>query len=405
MRAHTRSTVDPDAPRRSTGSVIAVPPHGWQVHTFTPPRLDLAKSIPQTGQRMGWACTTIRRELTLGSDARADDRCGAGRRWNRVERRCMRDSGRTPVVCSPDEHASRGHCCALGETWSNAQRSCVCVEAAACLGSIHAAPAAPTSPFCTRGMGFVPGGTFVMGSDRLGYVPEHRVTVSPYCMHLTEVSLGDYQRCVSVGACAAIDPNSLALFEETAAGPDRYPAYYVGWDQASTYCERVGARLPTEAEWEFAAHGTDGRLYPWGSEGPDGTRANLSGLEDAEWRQAASPEAAPEPPLPGHRDDYVRLAPVGSFPAGASPFGMLDMVGNVAEWTADRYGPYVALAQIDPTGPTRGRGRVRRGGDFWTTELAWANAVARQDYPPSARVVGPNRGFRCARSPLPGASP
>lgn len=158
-----------------------------------------------------------------------------------------------------------------------------------------------------------------------------------------------YRRCVDVGDYSR--PSTSGNCNWDAAGRERHPINCVDWEQARTYCAWAGKRLPTEAEWEKAARGTDGRKYPWGNAEPGTTRANLFG--DA--------------------DGYKGIAPVGSFPVGA-------MAGNVAEWTADRY-------------PGReGEARVVRGGS-WRSLPRFARASSRGRIEPAER--GSDIGFRC----------
>jgi formylglycine-generating enzyme required for sulfatase activity len=181
----------------------------------------------------------------------------------------------------------------------------------------------------------VPGGTFIMGADEGGEPdehPAHKVTIKGFLLDKTEVTNGEYLKCVHAHVCRMWRTDAAKKF---GAGPDRnfrhpdQPVSAVSWDDANTYCKWRGKRLPTEAEWEHAARGNDGRKYPWGDEKPDGTRACFSG----------SPA-----PCNGH------TAPVGSYPKGAGPYGHLDLAGNVWEWTASFYDPFAY------TRPTADRG-------------------------------------------------
>ncbi len=159
-----------------------------------------------------------------------------------------------------------------------------------------------------------------------------------------------------------------------------YPVVGVSWDEADAFCQEWrGGRLPTEAEWEYAARGVDGRLWPWGNAEPTLNLANYLPNEGA--------------------DDWPGLGgpmPVGSFPDGVSPFGLHDVAGNVYEWVADWYGPYSDAPLIDPTGPEEGSYRVRRGGSyaFWSIETS---TVIRAFARPTLTLDG----FRCVRDASP----
>jgi formylglycine-generating enzyme required for sulfatase activity len=183
----------------------------------------------------------------------------------------------------------------------------------------------------------VPAGEFLMGSDESAFPPErpaHLVTLDEYWIDRTEVTNAQYRLCVEAGVCAEPKP-----WEDANLNTDDQPALVL-WEAARTYCEWAGGRLPTEAEWEKAARGTDGRLWPWGQEFEPG-RANLSGDEDG----------------------YGYTAPVGSFPDGASPYGLQDMAGNAAEWVADWYDPeyYTHSPAQNPPGPAGGEQKLVRG--------------------------------------------
>ena len=177
-----------------------------------------------------------------------------------------------------------------------------------------------------------------------------------------------YRRCVEAGAC---DPSPFS--GDPALGRPDHPVVGVAWYDAERFCAWAGRRLPTEAEWEYAAKGRDLRYWPW------------TGAFDAS--RANSRDAA---------DGFEKTAPVGAFPTGASPFGVLDMAGNVAEWTADRFDPTRYRTEpeaLNPTGPTSGRERVVRGG-------SWADGPHRLRVA-SRRGKGPTEvddatGFRCA---------
>ena len=172
------------------------------------------------------------------------------------------------------------------------------------------------------------------------------------------------------------------------------PANCVTWMQARDFCAAEGARLPTEAEWELAARGTDGRRYPWGDAEPTTARLNACGAECLAWGKKHGVEL---PTMHREDDGWPTTAPVGSFPAGASPFGAVDMTGNVWEWVADRHGAYEAAESVAPTGPEVGEERVLRGGAWNGSDSAWVRPTYRFSASPSMRSHG--IGFRCARFP------
>jgi formylglycine-generating enzyme required for sulfatase activity len=219
----------------------------------------------------------------------------------------------------------------------------------------------------------VPAGSFVMGSDgdELDERPAHKVTLAAFDLDRDEVTVGDYGACVAAGACEK---------PRGAVGDKSDPIAWVRWSDAEAYCRFVGKRLPTEAEWERAARGDDGRRYPWGNE-PDCARANFGNYQ-GEGRCAGNP---------GHP------VAVGSFAAGASPFGARDLAGNVWEWVADRYDPhyYAVSPARDPKGPSRGERRTVRGGACCSM-FGLPRASNRLGFPPD--YADDDIGFRCAAS-------
>ncbi len=224
---------------------------------------------------------------------------------------------------------------------------------------------------------YVPPGTFRMGSDSgLPHEkPVHPVRLTRgYFVGKHEVTWGQLR-----AFCAArgLQPptNVIDRFE---AG-DSHPVFNVSWDEAQAYCQWAGLRLPSEAEWEYAARGADGRSFPWGDEGPGTTRCNL---RSNDYRSDL--------------DGHLYTAPVGSYAAGASAFGALDMTGNVWEWVQDWYaGSYPSGAQTDPSGPATGTLRAYRGVS-WYQDSSFCRAAYRSRGSPGDRFN--SLGFRVVRS-------
>ncbi len=221
-------------------------------------------------------------------------------------------------------------------------------------------------------MVLVPAGEFLMGAeDGLPDArPMHRTYLSSYWIDKYEVTNAQYRRCVLGGACAP--PKDRQAFDDSQLG--QHPVTNVTWAQARTFCHWIGRRLPTEAEWEKAARGTDGRRYPWGN-----SEEVVKGrLIDRALRPGAN-----------------EIGPVGSSPGPASPYGVFDLVGNVWEWVKDWYAEdfYLSAPAHDPQGPLRGSFRVLRGGD-WSQGLLELRASYRGW--DEMTYWGPTLGFRCA---------
>lgn len=231
----------------------------------------------------------------------------------------------------------------------------------------------------------IPGGTFDMGCVEADgncdpeNQPAHAVTLSPYAIEATEVTVAAYTECVEAGGCT--EPTSGAPCSYGVSLAAQHPINCVTWQQAVDYCTWKGRRLPTEAEWEFAARSDSGRVYPWGS--ADAT------CEFAHMFQMMSEQST-------FGCDTNDTAPVGSYPTGASAFGLFDMAGNVEEWTADWFSEtyYAESPATDPSGPAEGMMRVVRGGDWYDASPFNLRAIERARANPTSSAA--ERGFRCA---------
>ncbi|MCC7540100.1 MAG: SUMF1/EgtB/PvdO family nonheme iron enzyme [Deltaproteobacteria bacterium] len=253
---------------------------------------------------------------------------------------------------------------------------------------------------------WLPAGRFVMGSDASGIelarrlcraepyaeidsalcetdrfadeAPRHTVLVGGYGIDRTEVTNGAYRRCVRAGFCR---PSRVAA-DDPRFGAEEQPVSDIAWAEAGRYCAWVGGRLPTEAEWERAARGPGGRRFPWGNQ-YNPRLANHGALDDPEWDE---------------RDGHRYAAAVGSYPEAASPYGLLDMAGNVWEWVQDYWSSdaYSRGPMVDPRGPDLGSYRVVRGGS-WRFPSFTLRTTNRAYATPETRRV--DIGFRCAYSP------
>lgn len=239
---------------------------------------------------------------------------------------------------------------------------------------------------------YIPAGTFRMGGldvrRAANEIPEHDVTLDALWMDQLEVTNAMYGLCVSAGKCTLPQQLKSQRRPDYFTNPEfkDYPVIYVTWGQAKAYCEWAGRRLPTEAEWERAGRGDDLRTFPWGEDKASGLLANFNMLVG----------------------DTSR---VGTYPAGASPFGVLDMAGNVAEWVNDFYSfDYSRSLEntLNPTGPgtSANFNRVVRGGSLGDAEInirvskrssvLGSNLSAPEDSSAYLGDSSPRIGFRCA---------
>jgi formylglycine-generating enzyme required for sulfatase activity len=185
------------------------------------------------------------------------------------------------------------------------------------------------------------------------------------------VTNANYHKCVQSKNCKDPVYSSTVNTHYYDAQFANHPVVYVSWFNANAYCKWVGGSLPSEAQWEKAARGSDGRLYPWGNTEPTSLLLNFN-------------------------NDIGSTTEVGSYPAGASPYGLLDMAGNVRQWIADWYSGtyYSKVRNNNPTGPEIGTNRVLKGGN-WSDPVVRVGSSARFEHDPKS--PGNDRGFRCVR--------
>ncbi|MFZ5858017.1 MAG: SUMF1/EgtB/PvdO family nonheme iron enzyme [Chloroflexota bacterium] len=228
-------------------------------------------------------------------------------------------------------------------------------------------------------MRLVPAGTFVMGSENgnADEKPVRQVSLNVYYIDTYEVTNALYEACINEGVCTPPYDNSSIIQANYFGNSlyDRYPVVKVNWFQAKRFCEWRDARLPSEAEWEKAARGTDGRTYPWG-EKIDCSYANYWGIDK------------------GCVGDTTE---VGSYERGISPYGLYDMAGNVWEWVADWYSDtfYLYSPFENPVGPSGGQNKILRGGS-WNRDEFNVRVSIRAQFDPNKTH---NYGIRCARFP------
>jgi formylglycine-generating enzyme required for sulfatase activity len=277
----------------------------------------------------------------------------------------------------------------------------------------NVAAARPTE--CPAGMVLVPGGKFFMGSDEPEFKlwqPAHKVYVDTFCIDAHEVTAAEYKACSDQGECKR--PPDVPSYPKTAGSSDadhekkrtayaelcnfgkperdQHPINCVSWSLADAYCSFKKRRLPTEAEWEFAARGSDGRKFPWGDDPGAAEHMNAGGAEFTRWEKKQG--IALSPRLYEIDDGFEGTAPVGSFPKGRTKFGADDFIGNVWEWTSDWFETYKPDEVINPKGASTGDRKAIRGGAFNGGNILWLNPAFRFHQVPDATT--PVIGFRCA---------
>ena len=251
---------------------------------------------------------------------------------------------------------------------------------------------------------YVPKGTFQMGSPQKtvdadsNETPQHAVTLDGFWIDKTEVTVLQFKKFAAETGYVTTAESEGGGFVYTGEfemveganwrhpqGPltkakNDYPVTHVSWYDAKSYCEWAGGLLPTEAQWEYAARGSTGTIYPWGNHLEEGALNYCDENCALQWND------------PTYNDGYAQAAPVGSYPSGHSWVGALDMAGNVWEWVLDWQGDYAAVDEINPTGPESGEKKVLRGGG-WVSGSNSVRSAFRGGNAPNTR--GDFDGIRC----------
>ncbi len=243
-----------------------------------------------------------------------------------------------------------------------------------------------------KDMVFIPAGEFIMGSEVYeGEKPVHHVFLDAYFIDKYEVTNAQYKKCAETEMCYPPDDTKYYDLTELA----NHPVVYVNWEHAVSYCTWAGKRLPTEAEWEKAARGKNGNIYPWGNSW-DENKCNTGNYKGALTAKIAK------------MSENSGTLPVGSLSECVSPFGVYDMAGNVWEWVNDWYDAFYYKNQMNapaakvkppenPQGPESGEYKVLRGGSWWESDADVFRGAARGDVEPPDGSTSYVFGFRCAK--------